>query len=98
MSLARRADRHRQSLHDLEQGGEILTLHWQQFRERGTAAFLVVGEDHLAHRADAVLVEEHVIGAAQPDTFGAELERHARVVRGIRIGAHAELAHGCPPW
>ena len=33
---------------------------------------LVVGEDHLAHGADAVLVEEHVLGAAQADAFGAE--------------------------
>ena len=56
-------------------------------------ALLVVGQDHLAHRADAVLVEEHVLGAAEPDALGAELQRDARVVRRVGIGAHAELAH-----
>ena len=40
--------------------------------------FLVLGQDHLAHGADAVLVEEHVLGAAEPDALGAELDRGAR--------------------
>ena len=34
---------------------------------------LVVGEDHLAHGDDALALEEHVLGAAQADAFGAEL-------------------------
>ena len=72
-------DRHRQALHDLEQLDEILALHRQELGERGAARFLVVGEDHLAHGADAVLVEEHVLGAAEPDALGAELAaRRAR--------------------
>jgi hypothetical protein len=61
------------------------------------ARLLVVGEDHLAHGADAVLLEEHVLGAAEPDALGAELERDAGVVRGIGIGAHAERAHRVGP-
>jgi hypothetical protein len=69
----------------------------QQLRERGAARLLVVGEDHLAHGADAVLLEEHVLGAAEPDALGAELERDAGVVRGIGIGAHTELAHRVGP-
>ena len=39
------------------------------------------------------LVEEHVLGAAQPDALGAEFQRGARIGRRIGIGAHAELAH-----
>jgi hypothetical protein len=41
---------------------------------------------------DAVLGEEHVLGAAQSDAFGAELARHFGVARDIGIGAHADLA------
>ena len=85
-------DGHRQAAHDLEQLDEIVALHRQQLRERGAALRLVVGQDHLAHRADAVLVEEHVLGAAEPDALGAEFHRHARVVRRVGVGAHAELA------
>ena len=86
-------DRDRQALHDLEQFGEVAALHRQQLGERRAAALLVVGEDHLAHRADAVGIEEHVLGAAEADAFGAELERDARVVRRVGIGAHLQLAH-----
>ena len=66
-------------LHDLEQLDEIGALHRQELGERRAAALLVVGQDHLAHRADAVLVEEHVLGAAEPDALGAEF--HARRAR-----------------
>jgi hypothetical protein len=50
--------------HDLEQLDEVITLHWQELSERGAARFLVVGQDHFAHRLDALLVEEHVFGTA----------------------------------
>ena len=79
--------------HDLEQIGEVLPLHRQQLGERGAAAFLVVGEDHLAHRDDALALEEHVLGAAQADAFGAEVARGARVERRLGVGAHLQAAH-----
>ena len=87
------ADGHRPAGHDLEQLDEIGALHRQKLGERRAARFLVVGEDHLAHRLDALLVEEHVLGAAKPDAFGAEAHRRFGVGRRIGIGAHAELAH-----
>ena len=34
---------------------------------------LVVGQDHLAHRLDAVAFEEHVLGAAQADALAPKL-------------------------
>ena len=60
-------------------------------------ALLVFGQDHLAHRADAVLVEEHVLGAAEPDALGAEFDRGARVGRRVGIGAHFQLARARRP-
>ena len=67
-------------------------LHRQELRERGAPAGLVVGEDHLAHREDAVALEEHVLGAAEADALGAEVARRARVVRRVGVGADLELA------
>ena len=55
--------------------------------------FLVVGENHLPHRLDTVLFEKHVLGAAQPDSFGAETDRRFRVGRRVGVRAHAKLAH-----
>ena len=85
-------DRDRQPLHGLEQLDEIAALHRQELVERFAPRFLVVGEDHLAHRLDARLVKEHVLGAAEADAFGAELDRDAGVRRRIGIGAHAQRA------
>ena len=83
--------------HDLEQLDEVGALHRQKLGERRAARSFVVGQDHLAHGADAVLVEEHVLGAAQPDALGAEFDRGARVGRRIGIGAHFQFAHGRRP-
>ena len=91
-------DRHRQAAHDLEQLDEIGALHRQKLGERGAARRLVVGQNHLAHGADAILVEEHMLGAAQPDAFGAEFDRGARVGRRVGIGAHFQFAHAVGPF
>ena len=88
---------HRPAVHDLEQFDKIGALHRQQLGERGAARFLVVGQDHLAHRLDAVFVEEHVLGAAQPDALGAEAHCSLGIGRRVGIGAHAELAHFVGP-
>ncbi len=91
------ADRDRHALHDLEQLDEIRPLHRQQLRERGAACALILGEDHLAHGADAGFLEEHVLGAAKADAFRAEFDRGARIVRRIAVDANAEFAHGVGP-
>ncbi len=52
----------------------------------------LVGHDHLAHRADAVGLEEHVLGARQADSLGAEPARGAGIDRGLGIGADPEGA------
>ena len=57
---------------------EVAALHRQDLGERRAAALLVVGADHLAHRENAVLLEEHVLGAAQADALRAELAAPAR--------------------
>ena len=84
------ADGHRQSGHDLEQRLEVGALHGQHLGERLAAAGLVVGADHLAHGEDAAFLEEHVLGAAEPDALGAELAGLARLARRVGVGAHAQ--------
>ena len=91
-------DRHRQAVHDPEQVGEILPLHRQQLGERGAAPGLVVGQDHLTHGENAVRVEEHVLGAAEPDALGAEGARDLGVAGRLRIGAHPEPPHTVRPF
>ena len=88
------ADGHRQAAHDLEQLDEIGPLHRQELGERSSARLLVF---HLTHDADAVRVEEHVLGAAEPDALGAEPDGGERVGGRLGIGAHLELAHGIGP-
>src|SRR5580704_9437843 len=73
-------------------------LHRQEFRQRRAARFLVAGQNHLAHGADAVLVEEHVLGAAEPDTLGAEFDRGTRIGRRVGIGAHFQRADAIGPF
>ena len=63
----------RQAVHSLENAHEIGALHRKQLLERRPAILLVVGQDHGLHQRDAVLGEEHVLGAAEADAFGAEL-------------------------
>ena len=91
------ADRYRHALHDLEQADEILALHRQDLRQCRAAALLVVRQDHFAHGADAIFVEEHVFGAAKADAFGAELHGDGRIGRCIGVGAHLEAAHAIGP-
>ena len=57
----------------------------------------IVREDHLAHGQDALCLEEHVLGAAKADAFGAELARLACIARGVGVGAHAKPALGIRP-
>ena len=55
-------------------------------------------QDHLAHRDDAVVVEEHVLGAAQADAFGAEPTRGQRASSGVSALARTlERARSCRP-
>ena len=83
--------------HDLEQLLEIGALHRQDLGERRASAGLVLGEDHLAHGEDALVVEEHVLGAAKPDALGAEFARLACIARRVGVGAHAQAPLGVGP-
>ncbi len=64
----------------------------QQLGERRFAIVLCFGQNHLPHGGDPVLLEEHVLGPAQSDTFGTKLASSFRVFWRIGIGANQQLA------
>src|SRR6266446_5354785 len=86
-----RTDSYRESVHRPENADKIRTLHGQQFLERGTAIFLIAGENHGPHVLDPVLAEKHMLGAAQADAFRAECPCLDGIARDISVGTHTQL-------
>ena len=80
-----------QAVHGGEDGQEVLTLDDAQVLERGSLLGRRMGEDHAPHHRQAVLAEEHVLGAAQSDPLGAEGARVGGVVPGVRVGPHGQV-------
>ena len=91
------ADRDGQPGHDAKQRDEVAALHRQQPVQRQAPVLGAVGEDHLAHGRQALVVEEHVLGAAQPDALGVEHPRGARVLGCVGVGAHPDPAQRVGP-
>ena len=83
-------DRHRQPRHRLEDALEVALLERQQPVERSAASRLVVREDHLLDDREALVAEEHVLGAAEPDSLSAELARLRRVGRRVGVRMHLQ--------
>ena len=81
----------RQPRHRLEDPLEVGLLEWQEPVERGPPRRLVVREDHLLDPGQALLAEEHVLGAAEPDPLGAQLTRFRRVGRRVGVRVHFEV-------
>ena len=90
-------DGHRQRRHDPEDLLEIAALGGEELEEGGAAAGFVLGQDHLADVGDALGIEEHVLGAAQADPFGAELAGGPAVERGLGVGPDPKAAVGVGP-
>ena len=87
-----RADGDRLSLHRLEHAVEVGALHRQQLEHRLLPIGHVVGQDHALHDRQAILAEEHVLGAAQPDAARAERVRQLGLIGKIRVRADAQAA------
>ena len=85
-------DGHGAALQGLVHGLEVALLHGLQLGQSLLALFHGVGADHLPDGGDAVLLKEHVLGAAQADALRAELHRLSGVPGVVGVGAHAHLA------
>ena len=85
-------DRDGQAVHGVEDLEEVGLLGGAQLLEGGRLLVRGVGEDHRPHDRQAVLAEEHVLGAAQADALGAEVAGDLGVLAGVGVGPHRELA------
>mmetsp|Transcript_34408 Transcript_34408/g.111967 ORF Transcript_34408/g.111967 Transcript_34408/m.111967 type:complete len:633 (-) Transcript_34408:787-2685(-) len=85
------AHRHGQAVHDGEELQHVRALHDQKLVQGRATAGFVQGQDHLTHRHDAVALEEHVLGAHEPDAFRAEISGGPgiRCSFGVRTNLHA---------
>ena len=87
-------NRDRQPVHRPEDADEVLPLQREQDVVGLLLLHLVVREDHLAHRADTLLAEEHVLCPAQADALRATLAGVRRLVGRVRVGTDAEASSG----
>ena len=86
------ADCDRQAVHRFEDLLEVGLLCGAQLLQSLGFLGRRVGEDHLTHNREAVRGEEHVLGAAQPDSLGAQLACVGGIFAGVGVGAHGQLA------
>src|SRR6266568_4321758 len=81
-------DGHRQPLHLAEEPDKVPFLHRQDLVQGQLAPLDIFGQDHLPHGGDPLGVEEHMFGAAEPDSLGAELSGHLGIIRRIGVGPY----------
>ena len=82
----------RTALHSLVDGLKVALLDRLEFGKRLFALLRGLGDDHFAHRLDAVSFKEHMLSTAQTDALRAESEGLRSVVRGVGVRAHVEDA------
>ncbi len=92
-----RPDGHRPAVHGLEDAVEVLPLQRQELGQGGPPLLRRVGQDHLAHRADLALAEEHVLGPAEADPLGPEGDGVGRLVGLVGVGPDLEASGTCRP-
>ena len=88
------ADNDGKTVHHPEQAQEVLHLMLEEGFQRGLTFVFVFGQDEAPHVGKAVGFEEHVLGAAQPDTFGPQTSGQGRVFGQVRVGPHLQAPSG----
>ena len=73
-----------------EDADEIVALIREEFRERGFPIIDIVGQNHLAHRVDAIAFKEHVLGAGEADADRAKGEGVLGLLGVVGVAADIE--------
>ena len=84
------ADDDRQAIHRLKEARKVGPLEGQQLVQSRGAALGGLGEDHALYDGQALLFEEHVLGAAETDALSAEAAGALGVGRVVGVGPHLE--------
>ena len=90
------SDCNRKSLELAEDADEVLSLHWKKLRKSNLALAICVSKNHLSHRDDSLATEEHMLCAAETNTFSTKLYCMMCICWCIGICAYAhclELAY-----
>ena len=84
------ADRDWKPIHGPKDPLEIFPLEGKQVGQGGFASRGVAGQNHLPNAQNSLGFEEHVLGPAEPDAFGAEPPGELSVLGcvGIRANPH----------
>ncbi len=85
--------RHRQAVHRGEDADEVLALQGKQGRQCRLPLVVALRQDQ-ALDVLAPVTQEHVLGPAQPDAFGAEPARPLGVLRRVGVCADGHAAYG----
>ena len=83
--------------HRLEDAREVRPLDGEELVERGLPLPVRGGEDHPLDDREPVLLEEHVLRAAEADPLRPERPRPDRVTRVVRVRPHLEPAQFVGP-
>ncbi len=76
-------------VHGIEHFDEVVALGAFQLREPMAPLVVFDGEQSALHREQTLRGEEHALGAAQTDAFGAVAQRSACRLRRVRLGVDA---------
>ena len=79
-----------EAVHSTEDALEVFFLNGEKFGKSLLATFNVFGKNHLAHGNNLVSIEEHVLRAAETDTYSTELAGYFCVVGRVGVGAHLQ--------
>ncbi len=80
------------TVHGPEESCEVLALVRKEGEGQFLSLFLIIREDHALHDREPLLLEEHVLGAAEADSSGSVGTGTLRIRGVVGIGPHIELA------
>src|SRR5262249_32797088 len=93
-----KANSHREARHFAEDADEIAALQRQKFFQRLLARANAISENHLAHRRQTLIAEEHVFGATQPDSLCTKAARCPGIKWRVGVSPDAQLAKLVGPF
>ena len=80
------------AIHALENTVEVLLLVRKELIKSLLTLLCGISKNHLAHRFDLLILEEHVLCTAKTNTYGTEVTCHFCVMRRICVGTYNQFS------